>query len=159
MNTRTFPRSWLEQRYIALDIENSRVVHREEVSRQEGGAVYAVVIEDDEKFWRMTYRENALGEFKVDPWFDQEEVLATEVVPMPKLSITWAPIADDVIPRPACRRLTAYGERNDCQALADWAVSCVANGSPLEIHACQAHLHDMFRIRKDLVQIHEVKRW
>lgn len=162
MSTRTFSRNWLDRHYITLDLNNPRVVQRSEISQQEWGTVYEVVVKgDDEKFWQMTYREADLGEIEVDPWYDEEQVSATEVAPVATLSTTWVPVASISTPAPApvCRHLTAYGEGTDCRSLAVWAVAYLTGGQPRRTDLCEEHLRDALRIRKDLVDIRETKRW
>lgn len=158
MNERTFSRDWLEQHYISLDAENSRVVHREVIENREWGALCAAVIRDDDKFWRLKYREVCLGEVG-DPWFDADQVSAVEVRPVVSLSTKWIPYATSIVPQPTCRHLTAQGEVDDCKSLAAWAVACLVGTTPLETHLCDDHLRDALRIRKELVDIREMKRW
>lgn len=159
MNTRTFSRHWLKENRIGEDEDNPLVVDRDTLREDRGNLVRRVVLAPgDGTFWRLTYRERMACGADLDPWFDQDEVEAAQVHHVRRITAAW--LAGDKPPaRPGCRPNLPGSESVTCEHLADWTMACEVGGVPRRVELCAEHLQAAFRLRRDIVDICQVKRW
>ena len=159
MSTRTFPVEWLERNHIAVDGMSRLVVHREFAENQEYGALWNAVFEDGGRYWRVTY-QTPLGEGHADTWFDDLEIIATEVRPQAKFVTEWVPVTQK--PGGRCGELitTAPGGIvvGRCDTEAPFLLA-VRKGSEIRtLERCVAHTNVILHSRERFPLVEEVRR-
>lgn len=152
MTTRTFPTGWLDARYIAVDLKNDLVVHREFGEHQEWGSTWTVVFTDGGKYWQVTYQVPNTSEVEAETWFGDEEVTATEVVPRGTFTTQWVPKKWDTAG--ACT-----GVWGTCGQPAPFLVARRSGETGIEtLERCERHLRLMFTSAEETERIQEVRR-
>lgn len=158
MTTRTFPSGWLDARHIAVNLDNKLVVHREFGEHQEWGSTWTVVFMDEGRYWEVTYQEPNTSEVQADTWFDEENVVATEVRPQPKFVTDWVPVRPHSGGRckePIVSGGTVFGA---CDLAAPFLLA-VTQGNKVETwERCVAHAHMLITSPETFHLIEEVRR-
>ncbi len=157
MSTRTFPVEWLERNHIAVDGMSRLVVHREFAENQEYGALWNVVFEDGGRYWRVTY-QTPLGEGHADTWFDDLEIIATEVRPQAKFVTEWVPVRPHNGGRCTEKVAGSTGKASTCDLDAPFIIA-MTSGNEVESHErCVAHTHMILGSPRTFHLIQEVRR-
>ena len=162
MTTRAFTAEWLEANYIDSRFFGKLVVHREFVENQEYGSIWMAVFLYDGKHWQVTY-QTPLGGARVDTWFGDEEVQATEVRPITKSFTEWIPVEKDS--RNRCTVSLAAtppdgSPSGSCDMDAPFLITIRSDSGLDCIESCIAHAHMMLTSVETFGVVEEVnRRW
>lgn len=157
MSTRTFPVEWLERNHIAVNGMSRLVVHREFEENQEYGALWSVVFTDEDRYWRVTY-QTPLGEAHADTWFDDLEIIATEVRPQAKFVTEWVPVRPHDGGKCAERVTGSTGKASTCDLDAPFIIA-MASGNEVASHErCAAHTRMILNSPQAFHLVQEVRR-
>lgn len=152
MTTRTFRSDWLDAHHIAVTGMSSRVVHREFGEHQEWGSTWTAVFEEGGKYWQVVYQVPNTSEVEADTWFDDNNVVATEVVPRGTFVTSWVPARQ-------ATGGTCAGVWGTCGQPAPFLVARRSGETGIEtLERCERHLRLMFTSAEETEKIQEVKR-
>lgn len=154
MTTRTFPAAWLDAHHIAVNGMSKLVVHREFGEHQEWGSTWTAVFLDDERYWQVTYQEPNTSEVHVDTWFDDEDVVATQVSPAPKFVTEWVPVKKNR--SGLCKART--GLLGFCDTEAPFLIAIRCGGVLDALERCVEHGKALITSPETFDQIEEVRR-
>jgi len=155
--TRSFPVEWLERHHIAVTGMSDKVVHRQFVEHQEYGSLWSAVIQDDNRYWKVSYLEPNTSEVHVDTWFDELDVKGEEVFPRGTFVTQWVPKKWDT--SGTCAEAFGPNLSQVCGEPAPFLVALRSGITGIETtERCERHLRMMFLSPELVEALQEVRR-